>query len=289
MFSMTTSTPFCALKPYQKRVELLIEQHLDGIAEENTLKQACAYALKNGGRRFRPSLALIISDAIGGKNAESSALAIELFHTASLIADDLPCMDNDDERRNLPSTHKVYGESVALLASYALIADGWGLIAKNGRVLETDAFEAVLLSLENASFNTGIAGATGGQYLDLFPPNSTLETIYDVLKRKTGALFEISFVFGWLFGGGDVKKLLSVKKAAHHFGMAFQLIDDIGDEEQDRLKGRTINLALALGSQEALKLAKEECGSLFTLLKELNLEKSLIQKISQDLLDTIIK
>lgn len=118
------------------------------------------------GKRLRPILVLMIADALGlGADVMPAALSVEFFHTASLIADDLPCMDNDDLRRERPSLHKVFGESVAILASYALIAEGYGAIARNGQNCPASA----VICLEAVRRAAGIRGATHGQFLDLSP------------------------------------------------------------------------------------------------------------------------
>src|SRR3989344_7419672 len=119
---------------YRKRVEEDLRHSIEKLGEKNGLRDACEYALTNGGKRLRPIFVLMIADAIGeGLDAMPAALGVEFFHTASLIADDLPCMDDDDTRRSRPSLHKAFGESVAILASYTLIAAGYGAIYENGR------------------------------------------------------------------------------------------------------------------------------------------------------------
>jgi geranylgeranyl diphosphate synthase type II len=194
-----------------------------------------------------------------------SALAIEFFHTASLIADDLPCMDNDDERRSKPALHKVYGESIALLASYALICAGFRKIYENAEVMREGKIPyneradlVCTLALESATSCAGILGATGGQFLDLFPPPLNLETLREIIYKKTVTLFEGSFVLGWLFGGGEIGGLDRVKKTAYHLGMAFQIADDIGDTTQDENNKREINSVKVLGKERAVSLFHHE-------------------------------
>ncbi|MBI3237198.1 MAG: polyprenyl synthetase family protein [Chlamydiales bacterium] len=222
---------------HRDRIEQEIAKSIVAFGEKTKLRDACEYALTNGGKRFRPLIVLFIAEALGhGLNVYPAALSVEFFHTASLIADDLPCMDNDEERRDKPSLHKVYGESIALLASYALITAAFEKIHVNGSIMREASppfsqfsDKACVLALESASYCSGILGATGGQFFDLFPPNQHLETIKQVIYKKTVTLFEVSFVLGWVFGGGDITKLERVKKAAYHFGMAFQTADDLGD------------------------------------------------------------
>lgn len=276
----------CLLK-WQIKVDKAIEEIQPQFgALPSRLAEACRYALSGGGKRFRPAMVFMMADALGNKrDVRYAALAVEMFHTSSLIADDLPCMDDDDLRRNRPSLHRVYGEAVALLASYALIAEGYLCLAKNegaenGKLLQ--------MALENAAFNTGSQGATGGQYLDLYPPNLHLETALEVLQKKTVTLFEIAFVLGWLFGQGEVEKLPRVKKAAHHFGMAFQIADDFGDLKQDQSKNEkpAVNLALILGEEEAKKRFYSDVEGYRREMKALGLEKSELAQIIEILTET---
>jgi geranylgeranyl diphosphate synthase type II len=220
----------------------------------------------------------MISDALGfGLDVIPAALSVEFFHTASLIADDLPCMDNDEERRNRPSLHLAFEESIALLASFTLIASGYEGIYKNGQQMKSDprfaasADTATILSLEIATRCAGIGGATGGQFLDLFPPNRNEETIRKIMIQKTVTLFQISFAFGWLFGGGDAALLKKVEMAAHHLGMAFQIADDLQDEGQDAFQQDKINIVSVLGRARSCDLFDEEMAKFETGLKELKI------------------
>ena len=260
-----------ALERYQGEVEEAIRQAIPQLGEEGVLREACAYALLNGGKRFRPALVLMMADALGqGHDVMPAALGVEFLHTASLIADDLPCMDDDDERREHPSLHKVYGEPTALLASYGLIAAGYRWIAEN---TSSDLYPegCVALAIKNVSDNTGLLGATGGQYLDITPPDLKKETIEKIFRMKTVALFEISYVLGWVFGGGAEAQLPLVKKAAHHFGMAFQIADDLGDREQDVANKRAVNIANLFGVDEVKKMFHVEHAAYLKVVKELGL------------------
>lgn len=261
------------LQPYQKIIEEAIIKNIPALGPKNILRDACEYALLNGGKRFRPALVLMIARALNKDfDATQAALAVEYFHTASLVVDDLPSMDDDDVRRNQPSVHKLFGEAAALLVSYALIAAGYGAIAKNAQQIKSDHIG--MLALENSTYNTGLFGATGGQFIDLYPPNLSLETLRDVIHKKTVSLFEISFVFGWLFGGGALEKLQLVKKAASHFGTAFQVADDLGDVDQDMANKRFVNVAVTFGKEKAAEIVQEEKLQFLNVLKELGLDSN---------------
>jgi geranylgeranyl diphosphate synthase type II len=257
---------------YQSLIEAKIALALPKLGREGPLLEASRYALLSGGKRFRPALVLMVADSLGkGHDATAAALAVEYFHTASLIADDLPCMDDDSERRNKPALHKVYGEAVALLVSYGLIAAGYGAIAENS---QENSGEVLKLALDNATHNTGFFGATGGQQIDLFPPEISYEILVEVIEKKTISLFELAFVLGWLFGGGKVEDLQIVKQAAYSLGMAFQVADDIVDYAQDRERGSSMNMAALLGREEAKNIVERELAAFVRHLKQLGLGES---------------
>lgn len=277
------------LTPYKLKFEKSLKEYIPSLGEKSQLRDACEYALLSDGKRFRPALVYMMQEALGSKaDVTKAAFAVEFFHTASLIADDLPCMDNDDERRNRPATHKVFGETTALLATYALIAAGYECLAKNAQELGPAGDRVCTLALENAAYNTGLLGATGGQFLDVYPPDLSVATLRDILHKKTVSLFEISFMLGWLYGGGDIGLCDKVKKAASHFGMAFQIADDFDDIEQDKKNGRQVNMALVCGEASARKMFRDEVIAFKETLKELNLSHSHLQSLI-DLLENQLK
>lgn len=256
------------LARYKEPIDRALAKSIKSFGPQTVLRDAIEYALKNGGKRFRPAIVYLVSDAVGkGGEIEDVALAIEYFHTASLIADDLPCMDDDDERREVPSLHKKFGEATAILATYALIAAGYDRVRlgaqKSGRE------EICPLAIESVSLNTGILGAAGGQYDDLYPSTLSEESVIGIIDKKTGTLFEISFVLGWLFGGGELSLLSDVKLAAKSYGRAFQISDDFQDLEQDK---EGMNYPALFGKERALSLLTTELQNYYTLLKKLQIE-----------------
>lgn len=269
------------------KIEKEIARSILSFGEKNKLRDACEYALLSGGKRLRPIIVMMVAEALGHDlDVAPAALAVEFLHTASLIADDLPCMDNDDERREKPSLHKAYGESVALLASYSLIFAGYEKIHENAEAMKLAdppfsgfAETACCIALQQSSRSAGVLGATAGQFLDLYPPNQNLETLREILYKKTVTLFEISFVFGWLFGGGIVGQLDLVKKAAYHFGMAFQIADDLGDLAQDEKNQRETNFARVLGKERAINVFQKEMECFKEVLAELNLNTPSFEKM----------
>ncbi|MDB6080975.1 MAG: ispA [Chlamydiia bacterium] len=267
-----------ALTPYRSRIESALRSAIVRFGEKTELCKACEYALSSGGKRFRPALVFMMADALQ-KNSDVSeaAVAVELFHTASLIADDLPCMDNDDFRRGRPTTHKVYGEATALLASFALIASGFEYIALNAKRKE----DVCQLALFHASKLNGIDALIGGQYLDLFQANLDRKKLYEIMEKKTISLFEVSFILGWLFGGGDSSQLGDVKKAAFDFGAAFQILDDLDDMEKDAAANRKANFGNLFGKLEAVKVVQEHVRSFQEGLQKLNLTSQPLTDLAQ--------
>lgn len=257
---------FSILSKYAARFEAYFETQKVSLGKDTQFKEACLYSLGGSAKRFRPALVYMTAEALSNHDVSPSALAVECFHTASLIADDLPCMDNDDFRRGRPTNHKVFGEANALLASFALIAKGFELIALNA----TENRDVLQDAIFAASHSMGILGLIGGQFLDLNPQDSTLETINEINEKKTVALFDLSLTLGWLFGGGDKKQLPELHKAAFHFGSAFQIIDDIQDYDQDVKVQKKNNFAVTFGINEAKKAVREHVKiaiEIFTKLK----------------------
>ncbi|MDF2549337.1 MAG: ispA [Chlamydiales bacterium] len=283
-----TDNPLSQLiQKYQPLIEEAIQTSLCDFGSSGKLYEACAYALTTGGKRFRPALVWIIADALGSKNVKDAALAVEYFHTASLIADDLPCMDNDAMRRNRPTVHKAYGESTALLSTYALISAGYLALHRASQSLSLDQAlkdRILAIAIETVSRNTGVQGATGGQFLDLErSPNTPLE---EILRLKTVTLFEISFVFGWLFGGGKLQLLPIVQQASYHFGMAFQIVDDLQDLQED-IAAKRPNYAATYGVQKALQAVEQEVSAFLKALDALSLNHSPLKELASNLLSSL--
>ncbi len=259
----------------KQRFEHALKKFIHSVEESNPLIQSVEYALLNGGKRIRPIIVLMIEEALNCPySIIDAAISIELFHTASLIADDLPTMDNDRMRRERPSTHIEFGETTALLASYGLIALSFEKIADCAQsirffdpALEEFAHEVGIKALKVASEAAGLKGATLGQFFDLFPQNGCL--IERLIYLKTVTLFEVSFLFGWLFSGGDKKKIEEVKKLAFHFGMAYQIADDLNDLKEDEEKGKQGNFVLFYGKEHTMNQFTFHLGQLNVLIEEL--------------------
>ena len=262
------------LAPYQDRFTKAFDTVLPTLGDDVHVRQAIAYSLRSGGKRLRPAIVWMMAEALHPvASVDLAAVAVEFFHSSSLIIDDLPCMDNDDFRRGVPTTHKAFSEAIAIMASFALTAAGFELISRAplGIKNEEHALRAIY---QTASTGIGLQGLIGGQQLDLEPEGYDEAQIMKLIDLKTGALFDVCFVFGWLWGGGAVEKLDDLHLLAQHFGRAFQILDDIDDLDQDRAAGKKSSYALAFGEEAAKAKIQELVDQFCSLAHQLGLEKS---------------
>lgn len=220
------------------------------------LAQAMRYSASSGGKRIRPFLTLQVCRMLGGKdeNALPLACAIEMIHTYSLIHDDLPCMDDDTERRGKPTSHVVFGEANALLAGDGLLTMAFDVATKSGIA---DGLKVQALSL--LSRMAGPMGMVGGQVIDLIGDHEKLD--YDTLVRmqrmKTGCLIQCACLLGVLAAGYSLEeneKAQPITRYASDIGLAFQIEDDILDDGEE--DGKTTFLTF-LSIEQAKKKVEE--------------------------------
>ena len=218
----------------------LVEEALSGAlpadtAWPETIHRAVRYSVFAGGKRIRPLLALAAGEVVGGVLPDllPFACAVEMIHTYSLIHDDLPAMDNDDMRRGKPTSHKVFGEAIAILAGDALLTRAFHLLAEVPREWDDDD-ERIRRRLRAAALlgeACGTSGLIGGQVLDLQSEGQQIDgAVLERLHRaKTGALLSACVRGGAVLGGAsetDMERLMAYASAV---GLAFQIVDDILD------------------------------------------------------------
>jgi geranylgeranyl diphosphate synthase, type II len=220
-----------SLKDYLKErcalVDAALERFIPSVeTRPATLHKAMRHSVFAGGKRLRPVLCLAAAEACGGSvdAAMPAACAVECLHTYSLIHDDLPCMDDDDFRRGVPTCHKVYGEGVAVLAGDALQALAFELTAK---------YESAALVAELAR-TAGSLHLVGGQVADLEGEGKKLplEDLRYIHESKTAALLTASLKLGALSTNAKPEQLAAVEAFGMATGLAFQIIDDILDVTQ---------------------------------------------------------
>ena len=218
---------------WKKRQELVERALKDELARtpvlDDTLRASMEYSLMAGGKRLRPILLMAAADAVGADGTKflPAACALEMIHTYSLIHDDLPAMDNDDLRRGKPTNHVKFGEGTAILAGDALLTLAFTVILRQKDV----PAEALLRVVDEISRAAGAEGRVGGQMLDLEADNRQISM--DELRRvhmgKTGALFHAALRSGAVLAGASDAQLTALTAYADHFGLAFQITDDILD------------------------------------------------------------
>ena len=193
--------------------------------------EAMEYSLMAGGKRIRPIIALAFCRLFGGRDewVLPYGCALEMVHTASLIHDDLPCIDDDELRRGRPTNHVVFGESTALLAGDGLLMDAYGVIAANKHVPAEFNIQAIKV----LSDCTGTHGLVGGEFIDVMGETTPLglESLKKMDAYKTGALIKASALLGCLAAGVslDDPRLSDVNIYAENIGLAFQIVDDVLD------------------------------------------------------------
>ena len=199
----------------------------------SSIHQAMRHSVFAGGKRLRPILCIETAQMVGGcvpVGVEELGAALEMLHTYSLIHDDLPALDNDDLRRGRPTSHKVFGEAIAILAGDALQTRAYQVLAN----LKCDAQARVAIIAEVAYATGTIDGMIGGQVMDLEaehtrPDAKTLEYIH---RSKTGALLTASVVAGGMYAGATDAQGQNLRDFGVNIGLAFQIVDDVLDVTQ---------------------------------------------------------
>jgi geranylgeranyl diphosphate synthase type II len=235
--------------------DLVLHPELGGLAEP------MRYALGGGGKRIRPVLCLATAEAAGGtvEDALRAALALELVHSFSLVHDDLPALDDDDERRGRPSAHVAYGEGVALLAGDALLGEALRLAL---------AYERPEPARELAQ---AALGMIGGQYLDITRADVALE---DLHRLKTGRLFAAAVGLGLWVADVPEEDQAPWRAFGEELGVLFQAVDDVIDGD---------GYAAALGVDGARDVAANAAGRAHTRLEAIDADTSILAEIVDSL------
>lgn len=238
----------------------------------NSLHKAIQYSLFAGGKRIRPILSMAAFEAIGGRGDKilPYACALEMIHTYSLIHDDLPALDNDDYRRGKPTCHKVFGESIGILAGDALLTEAFKLMTD--RAIQEFSIRdggSILDVINEVAQAAGMSGMVGGQVLDIESEGKEVDfpTLQYIHTHKTGALILVSVRVGAKLGGASEETLKALTHYGERIGLAFQIADDILNVEgkaallgkktgSDLSRGKATYPVL-LGLEESKRRAKE--------------------------------
>ena len=216
------------LRSYADRVEGYLHScFTDADEPQQVLFDAMRYSLLAGGKRLRPVLAQAFCELCGGSamDALPFAAAVEMVHTYSLIHDDLPCMDNDDYRRGRLTNHKVYGETLAVLAGDALQPEAYRLILTAPGLDESRRAACGRILAEVS----GADGMVAGQVLDTLHAPKTEAEVTEVHRLKTGAMIAGACRLGVAAAGGSGGLMAAAETYAQELGLAFQIRDDMLD------------------------------------------------------------
>jgi len=219
-----------ALRQYRARIDQKLDRFLTRTDFPPQLLEAMRYAVFNGGKRIRPTLVYLATEALGKplSQADSTACAVEFIHAYSLIHDDLPAMDDDDLRRGKPTCHIQFNEATAILAGDALQALAFETIAAD----ETIPVHIRLALIQHFAAAAGGSGMVGGQAIDLASEQIEIDakTLEHMHRRKTGDLIAASVVAGALLANAAPDITRALADFGYALGLAFQIKDDILDE-----------------------------------------------------------
>lgn len=228
------------------RIEAELQVCMTQAARELTIGAAGEYALMGPGKRLRPLLTLMAADSCGAdpSSAMPAAMAIEMVHAFSLVHDDLPCMDDDDMRRGRPTTHKKFGEAMALLAGDALLASAF---QKLSLLPPADAAKC----MQELSF--AVVMMIEGQALDIkgFQKPPTVEDLDHLNGLKTGMLIASALRMGAIAALASASELEALSTFGRALGLAFQITDDLLDDDDGQW-----TYSRLLGKEESRKRAR---------------------------------
>lgn len=267
-----------ALQYKTDRIEETLRSLSKAFQGPTPLGEAMSYSLLGGGKRIRPLLLLASAEAAGLKEEDvlDMACALEMIHTYSLIHDDLPAMDNDDLRRGRPTSHRQFGQAIAILAGDALLNEAMLLLME--RYGGTRAGADAIIGIARAS---GKDGMIGGQMLDIASKGRKIDlpTLREMHSNKTGALIRAALTSPWRLASKSAQTIQKMEELGTNIGIMFQIQDDILDVESDaRTMGKTVGkdardnkstYVSILGLDESKKLMKEIYGQVMINLSEI--------------------
>lgn len=264
------------LKQYCREKCLIIDEALaEFIPDKNVFPpiifEAMRYSLFAGGKRLRPIMLMAAADAVSGVGIRylHVACGLEMIHTYSLIHDDLPAMDNDDYRRGKLTSHKVFGDGMAVLAGDALLTEAFTTMLSQPDV---DA-EILLKVIREVSAAAGAKGMIGGQVIDLSSEGKMidLQTVELMHQGKTGALFQAALRAGAQLAKAEEWQVAALTQYAQQFGLAFQITDDILD-----VTGSQEKIGKPVGSD--IRNHKATYVTLYSLDEARNMAKQTVDK-----------
>lgn len=292
-------------KTKMKKVNESIEKFIyNPIKETNPVLYDIVKHALDGGKRLRSVITLTVAEALNPKiDLTKFALCVELLHNASLVIDDMPCMDNDNYRRGKETIHFKYGSCKAqALVSYFL-KKAYGFLQSNYTELKDkhpsdSKIDSIILSIYDIlNKNMGFLGAATGQFIDICPMNAiikedsykkyykSVENILDLIYLKTTTFFEIGFLPAYLLSLNretTPDELEKVHKLVKYFGLAFQISDDFDDIEQDKNRVNSEynpNIVCKYGLEEARSIYDDALNQFLKLSSELEINHVIFNEL----------
>lgn len=283
------------LKYFNDNLHQVIDEYIN--TDQDIIKEYIFYSL-NGGKRLRPILILSICNTLTN-NVERGlklAVAVELIHSVSLMIDDLPCMDNDIQRRGKDSFHIKYSEIDTNIVSSIMMNLAIKLINDNFNEYKMD--HNIIYVIRNISYNLGILGLTGGQALDLSPLDDQIKFKKDkknielLFHMKTTSLFQVCFISAYLICKNyDQNSYNLLTETSKNFGLCFQIYDDFEDIEQDKTRTDKnlidTNYINNFGIHESNKVFNKNMNEFINNMNKINLLSNEIIEISNKLLNKL--
>lgn len=262
-------------KQYIKKINAELIKYIDSDSEHyKQLIDSMKYSVEAGGKRIRPVLMMAVADMLGVSEEVvlPFACGLEMIHTASLIHDDLPCMDDDDLRRGKPTNHKVFGEALAVLAGDNLFIKPFQIVSE--AISKVDTAEKAKCLAKAAEFLAECSvetGMIGGQVMDINAENCKIDmpTLIVLHQHKTGALFRAAMLIPCIIANTDDKVYELLKIYANALGLAFQVVDDILD-----VVGSEMKLGKPIGSD------KENEKNTYVTLVGLEASRSMVKSLT---------
>lgn len=262
----------------KRKVDLRLESLLPSSEHQmSKLTDAARYSLLGPGKKFRPIITVATTMALGGdeNRAIDPACAIEMIHTASLIIDDLPSMDDAKMRRGQPANHIRYGEDIATLAAIAILSQSFGVVARTPSL----SSETRMKITNVLSTTVGLEGLASGQALDLEvdAAGNNMAHLETMQEQKTGSLFVAATEIGALVAEAGDEKVHLVREFGRRLGLAFQILDDLLDVKSDIIQtGKDVQQDVdkatfpsLLGLEDAEKRAVHEVESAMAAVSSL--------------------
>jgi geranylgeranyl diphosphate synthase type II len=278
------------------RVDLRLEQLIESAGSNDNLTAAIRYVLLAPGKRLRPLICLISAQCLGGETdaAIDPACAVEMVHTASLILDDLPCMDDAEMRRGQLACHRRFGEATTILAALELLSLGYKVMSEAAG-LDDSRRNRLVQVLATA---VGINGLIGGQERDLAAEKhgdvdaADTHQVMRIHELKTSALFIAAAESGGLVAGLDGDQLLPIRDFAGRIGMAYQTMDDLLDAHGSAAEaGKDVHkdgdkptLVGVLGSEGASDYANKMIAGALAALQPLGTDMQPLENLVQNVI-----